>query len=406
MRTFHAKSTLAFVAALIMAALLLACGNGGSSTTTTPPPTTPPPTTPPPATPPPSSATFTEIAYVANAGGGISAFGIDSTTGALTAVTGSPFIASTPVTDLTVEPGGRVIYAATTAAAAANIQTFAVTLQTGVLTPLSTSSFGRVPGRIALDPSGRFAYIIPAASAGVGEVSAFSVDLTTRTLTPLAGQPTAVAGVPQSIAVDPTGKFVYMPFAGTGPVPFAVAGRSRDATTGLLTTLPDSPYALSGTGARDIAITPSGNLVFVANNTSNNVSVLSLNSTTGTLTPVTGSPVTVGTGPVAIAVDPSGKFVFVANQTSNNLSVFSISPPSTLVPVAGSPFATGVSPTAVAVDPDGKFVYVASNNASNTVAGAVSAFALNATTGALTPVAGSPFATGNGPADIVVARPQ
>ncbi|HET8668975.1 MAG TPA: beta-propeller fold lactonase family protein, partial [Terriglobales bacterium] len=237
-------------------------------------------------------------------------------------------------------------------------------------------------------------------------VSAFSIDPSTHGFTPLAGQPTPVAGVGRDIAVDPSGKFVYITFLEPDGVTWAVAGRSRDATSGLLTPMPNSPFVLSGQDSRRIVVTP-GNLVLVANFATSNISVLTLDPATGTLTPAPGSPVGTGVGPISLAVDPSGKFVFVANQGSNNVSVFSISG-STLTPVAGSPFFggtnTGASPTAITVDPSGKFVYV-TNGAGTAAAGSISAFSLNSSTGALTLVPSSPFLGGNGPQSAVVVTP-
>lgn len=48
-----------------------------------------------------------------------------------------------------------------------------------------------------------------------------------------------------------------------------------------------------------------------------------------------------------------------------------------LVPVAGSPFATGVQPASVAVNPNGRFVYVADAGLD---AGDISVYTINATT--------------------------
>ena len=45
-----------------------------------------------------------------------------------------------------------------------------------------------------------------------------------------------------------------------------------------------------------------------------------------------------------------------------------------------------------AIDPKGKFAYVTNQGSAN-----VSAYPIIATSGALTPVAGSPFAAGSGP---------
>ncbi len=54
----------------------------------------------------------------------------------------------------------------------------------------------------------------------------------------------------------------------------------------------------------------------------------------------------------------------------------------------GSPFAAGPLPTAAGTDPSGNFLYVANSGSRD-----VSVYAINKTTGALTQVPGSPFAT-------------
>jgi 6-phosphogluconolactonase len=83
-----------------------------------------------------------------------------------------------------------------------------------------------------------------------------------------------------------------------------------------------------------------------------------------------------------------GRFVYVANAYSNTVSAYRIGANGALTPVARSPFPTGDVPASVAVDPLGRFVYVA-NAFSNTV----SAYRIGAN-GALTPVPGSPFTAG------------
>jgi hypothetical protein len=100
-----------------------------------------------------------------------------------------------------------------------------------------------------------------------------------------------------------------------------------------------------------------------------------------------------------VAVGPSGKFAFVVNNISNNVSAYTInSATGALSPVGGSPFPTGSAPIAVAVDPSGKFAYVANNNSNS-----VSAYTINSTTGALSPVSDSPFATGHIPVGLTIA---
>lgn len=95
------------------------------------------------------------------------------------------------------------------------------------------------------------------------------------------------------------------------------------------------------------------------------------------------------------------QFAYVANSGSNTVSAYTIDATSgALTPAAGAPFGTGISPHGVAVDPTGKFAYV-TNASDNTV----SAYTINATSGALTPVA-SPFVAGTGPSSIAVTHPQ
>ena len=93
-----------------------------------------------------------------------------------------------------------------------------------------------------------------------------------------------------------------------------------------------------------------------------------------------------------------GNFAYVANESSNSISAYAIDASTgALVPIAGSPFAaTGTGPVAVAVDPNGAYLYVA-NNASNTV----SVYAIDPDTGALTAV-GQPVGSGNGPFALLV----
>ena len=51
-----------------------------------------------------------------------------------------------------------------------------------------------------------------------------------------------------------------------------------------------------------------------------------------------------------VVIDPSGEFVYVVNESSNNVSAYAIDPSSgALRHVRGSPFAAGTWPGAVAI---------------------------------------------------------
>ena len=81
-------------------------------------------------------------------------------------------------------------------------------------------------------------------------------------------------------------------------------------------------------------------------------------------------------------VDPTGKFVYVANYVSSNISGYAInSTTGALTDISGSPFSAGSEPKSVTVDPTGKFVYVVNFND-----GDILGYTINPTTGALTSI--------------------
>ena len=92
------------------------------------------------------------------------------------------------------------------------------------------------------------------------------------------------------------------------------------------------------------------------------------------------------------------RFVYVVNNGSNDVSAYRVDPASgALAPIAGSPFPAGNTPDSIAVDPTGRFAYV-----SNLGDATVSAYTINRTTGALEIVSGSPFPTGQGPTSVAI----
>jgi 6-phosphogluconolactonase (cycloisomerase 2 family) len=92
-----------------------------------------------------------------------------------------------------------------------------------------------------------------------------------------------------------------------------------------------------------------------------------------------------------------GEFSFVANSGADSISAFSIDATSGALLSVGPPVAADRGPSSIAGAIDKKYLYV-SNSRSNDV----SAFAVDASSGALTTVPGSPFAAGTSPRAIGV----
>lgn len=380
------KTALATIIALLLAALA-GCGASSNSSNTTG------------GGPPPPADT--EFLYVGDIFGEIHAFGVDPNSGALTPVSGEPFsvtnMSAASDVRLAADPSGMAVYATSAGIGGPNVVALTVSVSTGALTPVAANQTLPVPaGKIAVDPKGKNAYVIPDPSANTAEVFGFSIDPATHGLAALPNQPTVLPGVPNDVTVDPSGGFVYITFQGTPG--HEIAGFSRDPNTGLLSAL-GPPFAnAGGDSPQGIRVTPNGDFVVVANQATSNVSVLSLAISSGVLNNVAGSPFATDNSPGPVAIDPSGKFVFVGNTDS--LSAYTISTGGALTPVAGTPVPVG--PTSVAVDPLDKFVYVAN------IPHEVSGFTLSSSTGSLTPITGSPFSfgvVGQAPRDVIVVKP-
>ncbi len=206
---------------------------------------------------------------------------------------------------------------------------------------------------------------------------------------------------PQSIAVDPAGKFAYVLNGGCdGGVGGYVSMYTINPTTGALTSMrpPLSTYGF-GVYPGSITVDPLGRFAYVTNEgdpwgyedgANGSVAMYSIDATTGALT-------STGTingdcpglcDPSPMVVDPSGKFAYVVTGGAGipfSLAIYTIDTTTGALTSIGTIAAGGV-PNSVAVDPAGKFVYMAAANATPGLAGSVSAYAINATTGALTSV--------------------
>lgn len=122
---------------------------------------------------------------------------------------------------------------------------------------------------------------------GTANVSAFTVNPSSGALTPVAGNPQAIP-VSSYVSIDSQGKFLFVTeSAGVAVYPInKTTGALGVAATG-------SPFA-AGSNPYSVSVDPTGQFVYVGNDTSANVSEFTLNGTTGVLTAVTGSPVAAG----------------------------------------------------------------------------------------------------------------
>jgi YVTN family beta-propeller protein len=113
-----------------------------------------------------------------------------------------------------------------------------------------------------------------------------------------------------------------------------------------------------------VAVTPNGAYVYVTNDDSGTVSVISTATNTVTAT------VNVGSEPEGVAVSPSGAYVYVANGDSDagNGSVSVISTATnTVTSIIPNAFNLLVDAEYLAVTPDGQYIYASNGNGLNTI---------------------------------------
>jgi 6-phosphogluconolactonase len=335
-----------------------------------------------------------QFAYVANnASNDVSGYTINASTGALTPMAGSPFAAGLGPASVAVDPSGKFTYVVNNVSK--NVSGYTIDPSTGELTSVGSFPAGLLPFSMAVDPSGKFAYVANAGEITAdSNVSGYKINSSTGALTAIPGSPFPAGRLLFSVAVDPSGKFAYVANAFFSNV----SGYTIDQSTGALTPIAGSPFA-AGSFPVSVAMDPTGKFAYVANSGDNNVSGYTINQSTGALTPIAGSPFAAGTGPFSVTVDPSGKFVYVANLSPSSLrgtvSGYTIDPSTGALTDIGN-FRAGLLPISVAVDPSGTLAYVV-NNGSNSVSG----YTINQSTGVLKAI-GS-FPTGSGPFSVAIS---
>ncbi len=213
-------------------------------------------------------------------------------------------------------------------------------------------------------------------------------------LTAVANTPDPVGGIGARLYADPLGRFLY--------VPNGHSITAMDVNT--LGGTPGSPFQGSGI---TVALHPNGK--FLYNLDFNMIWQFSV-SDAGALALLQVPSVTyvAGVPVISMKVDPTGKYLYVL--TNRSISFYRIDQTSGQLTVAADVPAAALQPNSEAADftfaGGGQFVYVANPGSITSGMGWVDAFAIDAATGALTPVPGGPFLASAGTPNHVVADPD
>ncbi|MBL8860439.1 MAG: beta-propeller fold lactonase family protein [Planctomycetes bacterium] len=301
------------------------------------------------------------------------AFRVDASTGALTFAS-QAFTDDRPIA-LAVDARGD--WAVVAAAGARTIQSFRAE-QNGALTSWGASvPVPGTPAGLAIEPTGRFVYVATrdVAESGDGLVLTYALDAVNGELEFVDQRPSGASSC--AAAVDPTGEFLYLANAGNGtPGSATISAFRLDPATGIPapvgTTVP-------APGIVGLAFHPDGRSVYAVLRGSDALARYAIDRSNGALSVV---PPAAGAGfdPAALAVDPRGRFAwasYTGNASSGQIDVLPIEPDGGLGH-AIQEVVDGALPVALAVDLSGRFLYAA-NRASHDV----SVLAIEASTGLL-----------------------
>jgi 6-phosphogluconolactonase (cycloisomerase 2 family) len=253
------------------------------------------------------------------------------------------------------------------------------------------------PFTIAIDPAGKFAHT---ANTGHDSVTAFNIDPAGGRLTAISDYGTGYG--PNSVGVDPSGSFVYATNGAggcSGPVG-SISGYWIDRSSGKLTPIAGSPFAAGCDDFGFIVVHPGGKFVYISDY--NGVSVFAIDVASGALA-AAGSVVGIGN----IAFDPTGKIAIArtfANGAPATMSSFTVDATTgALSQVSGSPLPAGSVQTFPAICPSGKYAYVANqaNQGGNNFVSNIFGFSIDSTTGALTALPTGPLMAGSWPQSLV-----
>ena len=256
--------------------------------------------------------------------GGVSAFAVDATTGALTLLDQQPSLGASPCYISLDHTDKNVLVANYTG------------------------------GSVALLPLRPDGALAPAAA-------------TDEHQPPLGPHPNQDHAHAHCIIPDPANHYAFSVDLGTDKV----YGYQLDAAGGQLRLLPTPAYvAKPGTGPRHLTFHPNGRWAYLENELNSTVTALTYDAAHGTFSEIQNLstvPVdfTGNNSGADVHVSPDGRFLYTSNRGDNSLAVFSIAPADGRLTLVQHVSTQGKTPRNFALDPSGRLLLVANQNSDN-----------------------------------------
>jgi len=292
--------------------------------------------------------------YVANQGGS-SVGGFTIGTGTLATVNGSPIAEGYKPLSMVVTPSNALVYVG----AANGIFVYFINSDGSLTTPSAGSQQVAVfATAIVVSPDGQW---LIALDGTTQQLDIFQINASTGALTSVTSPATysITSGVwqPSDLKISADGTLIFAALGTAGDVVFTF-----NTTTGVATSSQSLATGNVATGDYGLAVSAKTTYLYIARSgTNGGVAVFSIGSG-GALTPVTGTPFAAGSGTFAVTLDPTGTYVYAANRTDGTISGYAIVPGTTtaaalsLTPLSGSPYASGTGVQALGIDSTGKYL--------------------------------------------------
>jgi len=160
-------------------------------------------------------------------------------------VAGSPFQSFNVVfaNNLTVDGTGKFLYVGQTFSSNP-VAAFSINQSTGALTEIAGSPFHLGVAVIQADPSGNFLLGVADGTGASADphIYVFAINPNTGVLTPVLGSPFATVSIPFALAIPPSGNFVYPSVADSTDTVTSLEGYQLNTSSGALTAVSGSPF--------------------------------------------------------------------------------------------------------------------------------------------------------------------
>ncbi len=346
--------------------------------------------------------TYTGAAGAAGHGEGIEQFEIDPITGELSRR--APAVKTPNPSWIALHPSKKYLYSVNEVddvdGGNGSVSAFAIDSATGALKALNTvSSKGAVPAHCSVDAAGRFVFV---ANYGGGSIAVLPIrtdgslatavdfhrDLGSVGSTHATDAPSgslAISGhdAPHAhmIAADPQNRFVLATDLGQD----RIYTYRFERATGKLTSPSGAPFTSlpTGDGPRHFVFHPNGHWFYSIQEEASTVAFFHYNALTGSLS----AQQTVSTLPAGFAgtsfaseilISPGGKNLYAANRLHDTIAIFSIGTDGRLTHL-GEVSTMGDYPRNCCIDPSGKFMF-----ACNQLGDSITSFRIERGTGLLT----------------------